>query len=94
VAGADGRDGRDYQGPSYRDMRSEFTDFIAASSAIQMHLPQHKTSRVTANLIHVGGSTGVGFGYARKYGEDSDVTFGVGTSGGKHVVQFGISGEF
>lgn len=92
--GKDGRDGLDYAGPSYRTMREEFSHFIAASSAIQVHLPRTSTNRATANVIYVDGTAGVGFGYARSLDENSDLTFGVGTSGGEYVFQLGVSGEF
>lgn len=92
--GRDGADGMDYAGPSYSYMREKFSHFIAASNSIQVHLPRTKSNRATANVIYVDGVAGVGFGYARSLDENSDLTFGMGTSGGEYVFKLGVSGEF
>ena len=92
--GKEGRDGVDYFGHEYRNLRKEFSNFIAASNSIQVHLPRTKANRVTANVLYVDNTAGVGFGYARSLDENSDLTFGVGTAGGEYVFQLGVSGEF
>lgn len=92
--GKDGRDGMDYFGHEYRNLRKEFSNYLAASNSIQVHLPRTRTNRVTANVLYVDSTAGVGFGYARSLDENSDLTFGVGTAGGEYVFQLGVSGEF
>jgi hypothetical protein len=80
-----------------RTKYERFSHYSAAYSAIQIHLPQDKGSRLTAGVGRSHGETGYGLGYAYKWDDRDDAlafTFGVGTSGGEEAYKASIGFEF
>ena len=101
INGADGRDGRDGVVPQEwinetRTWDTRMHKYMAASDAIQVFLPQDKTSRLTFGVSRIHGQRGVGFGYAYKQDGDDAValTFGMGVSGGETTAKASIGWEF
>lgn len=92
--GKDGRDGLDGVVPNqwYNDIRGH----MAATSAMQVYLPQDKNSRLTIGTSRVMGRTGVGVGYAYRADNESKTAFtlALGRANGARVVQLGVSVEF
>lgn len=102
-AGADGVAGvRGRMGPSgppgtvpnawYNDIAGH----MAATSAMQVYLPQDKNSRLTLGTSRVMGRTGIGFGYAYRATDEGKTAFtlALGRANGAKVVQLGVSVEF
>jgi hypothetical protein len=101
VDGIDGIDGRDADSSLYanaraeaRDWHNEMKDYVAASTAIQIHLPQTKSFRMTLGTARIDGQQGVAVGFAAKLDEEVALTFGLGTSGGETVATGALSFEF
>ena len=71
-------------------------EHVAATTAIQIHLPQKKSFRTTLNTARVGGEQAFGLGFAWKNEDDVALTFGIGKAvgGGDTIVQGGLSWEF
>lgn len=76
----------------YNDIKGHF----AATSAMQVYLPQDKNSRLTLGTSRVMGRTGVGVGYAYRADDESKTAFtlALGRANGAKVVQLGVSVEF
>lgn len=98
IDGADGRDGidgidgadglRGHRGPIGLTGRAaeDFRNYLAATSAAQIYLPQTLSSRLTFGASRIGGTNGLGVGYAYRIPSGKDnaaVTFSLGLSGGK-----------
>lgn len=99
--GIDGKDGRDgIDGiVDYRIIHKEFRtwrNYAAAMQAIQIHLPQDASQRLTLSGSAVNGTTGMGLGYAYKTDRDDNLAFtvGVGTAGGEQVGVISAGFEF
>ena len=90
--GRDGKDGRD--GRDARDYRREFSRYLAASSALDIHLPNGEGNRVSFGASHIAGSTGVSVGFAAQSEDGKAVTLGFGRSGSETLVKAGFSFEF
>lgn len=69
-------------------------DAAAASAAMQVHLPQDSSSRLTFSISSVDGREGLGAGYAFMLDDEHNTAFtvAVGTSGGENAVR--VSGGF
>lgn len=89
VDGVDGRDGRDA-----REWRNEFSRFLAATNALDIHLPNGAGNRVTLGASKVRGMYGVGFGFAGQNEEGKAFTIGVARSGSETLVKGSVSIEF
>jgi hypothetical protein len=75
----------------------DYARYSAAYSAIQIHLPQDKGSRLTASTARSHGQQGYALGYAYKFDDREDglaATLGVGTSGGEEVWVASLGFEF
>lgn len=92
--GSAGTDGKDGTVPRawYDDIRGH----MAATSAMQVFLPQDKNSRLTIGTSRVMGRTGVGVGYAYRANDEGKTAFtlALGRANGAKVVQLGVSVEF
>jgi hypothetical protein len=68
----------------------------AAMQAVQIHLPQDSSSRLTASGSRVGHATGFGLGYAYKFDRDDNlaISAGIGTSAGEEVGVLSVGFEF
>ena len=75
---------------------NESREVAAAQAAMQVHLPQHQTSRLTFSGSHVNGKSGVGVGYAYMLDNDrrSALTLSVGQSGDETAVRGSFGFEF
>jgi hypothetical protein len=71
-----------------------FTDYMAAATALDIDLPQDRGHRLTATGSRVGGTSGVGLGYAYMNEDGVALKAGVARAGGESVVKVGISFEF
>jgi len=99
IDGIDGRDGIDgvvNYTELTRVIRESYIDHLAATTAIQIHLPQDSSQRFTLSGSTVGGTTGIGAGYAYKFDRDDNlaVTAGVGSAGGEQVGVVSVGFEF
>jgi hypothetical protein len=102
IDGKDGRDGIDGEDGvvDYREVNriidKTYSHHWAALSAIQIHLPQDRHSRLTFSGSRVNGETGIGAGYAYKFDRDDNLAIsgGVGTSGGETVGILSLGFEF
>ena len=102
IDGIDGKDGADgivdYNKVNKVIDESFHTwrNYAAAMQAIQIHLPQDSSQRFTLSGSSVGGTTGIGAGYAYKFDRDDNlaVTAGVGSAGGEQVGVVSIGFEF
>ena len=76
--------------------RRELQDVAAAQSAMTVHLPHDQTSRLTTNLSQVGGSTGIGVGYAYMMDNERNTSFtaAVGYAGSETVITGSVGFEF
>lgn len=97
--GRDGVNGKDGVVPiewinETRNWQRDWGRFTAATEAIQVHLPQEQTSRVTFGMSRVHGSTGLGVGYAYKNEDGVAFTVGLGTSHGQTVGKASVGFEF
>jgi hypothetical protein len=94
IDGVDGINGRDGVVPRtwYVDMQ----DYIAATNAAAVHLPQGKDNRITMGFSSVSGSTGVGFGYAHRFNDDNNaaITLSLGAAGSQKVANASVGWEF
>lgn len=92
--GSAGTDGKDGTVPTswYNDIAGH----MAATSAMQVFLPQDKNSRLTIGTSRIMGRTGVGVGYAYRTDDESKTAFtlALGRANGAKVVQLGVSVEF
>ena len=102
VDGKDGRDGIDgvvdYQRINttvHKEFRT-WRNYAAAMQAIQIHLPQDSSQRLTASGSYIDGASGVGLGYAYKFDRDDNlaITAGIGSSGGEEVGVLSLGLEF
>jgi len=71
-----------------------YGEWAAAMDAIQIHLPQDQTQRITFGASRVYGQTGVGVGYAFVNEKGVAFTAGVGTSGGETALKTSVGFEF
>lgn len=105
--GIDGRDGRDGVDGQDGEIPTEWItnthnwyeqarEATAAVSAMQTHLPQDQTSRLTFGASHVNGSTGVGIGFAYILDNDrnSALTVAVGHAGSETAIRGSFGFEF
>jgi hypothetical protein len=71
-------------------------EYMAAQSAMQVHLPQDQRSRITFSMAAVGSNTGIGAGYAYMLDKEKNtaVTLSVGLSGGETAARIGVGFEF
>lgn len=109
--GIDGRDGRDgIDGLNGLDGIVDYTTinrnlnnetarwrhWLAAQSAIQIHLPQDSSQRLTLSGSTVDGTGGVGLGYAYKFDRDDNlaISAGIGSSGDEQVGVLAVGFEF
>ena len=74
----------------------QYYDYLAATEAAQVYLPQNQDSRVTFGVSTVNGTTGLGIGYARRFeGEDAPAfTLALGTAGGETTAKASFGFEF
>ena len=77
-----------------RRWQSKWYNYTAATEAIQIHLPQDQTSRVTFGMSRVRGTSGYAVGYAYKNEKGVAFTLGLGTSGGEQVGKASVGFEF
>lgn len=80
-----------------RTFNIELSEYLAASDAIQIHLPQDQSSRFTIGAAHVNGVTGYALGYGylcRDCERDVALTFGIGKAGSETTVKGSIGWEF
>lgn len=79
-----------------RNFNRSVTDHLAAMQAIQVHLPQDYSSRLTAGASRVNGVTGYGLGYAYKFDSERNwaVTAGVGHARDEEVGMLSVGFEF
>lgn len=96
--GRDGIDGKDGVVPTdwYNEL-SRTRSYLAATEAIQIHLPDDATSRVTFGVSHVYNETGFGVGYGYRCHDcerDVALTIGIGTAGGETAGKASIGWEF
>lgn len=68
--------------------------YVAATEAIQIHLPQQQDHRVTFGFSSFDGHGGMGVGYAFMNKDAVAFTFGLGTAGGETVGKASIGFEF
>lgn len=106
IDGRDGVDGRDGDVPTewynttqtnYDEMISMYDDqrdAMAAATAVQIHLPQEKSFRMTLGTARVNGRQGLGVGFAMKADDQVAFTVGVGQSDSETVVTAAASFEF
>lgn len=102
INGIDGRDGIDGADGvvstawinETRSWNTKFNSFLAASDAIQIYLPDDKSSRVTFGASRVHGQTGVGIGYAYKAENTFALTLGLGASHGEKTGKVSVGWEF
>lgn len=92
VDGADGVDGRN--GKDARDYRAEFSRYLAATNALDIHLPNGAGSRVTLGASRINGLSGIGIGFAGQNEEGKAFTVGVARSGSETLVKGSVSLEF
>jgi len=71
-----------------------YSKYIAATEALQIHLPQDQPSRITFGISSVSGMTGIGIGYAFKNEDGQAFTFGLGTANGENVGKASFGFEF
>ena len=67
---------------------------MAASSALEIDLPQNGGHRVTTMLSSVDGTAGLGIGYAWMDEDGIALKAGIGTSGSETIAKVGFSMEF
>ena len=67
---------------------------IAATEAIQIHLPQEQDHRITFGISEFDGHGGMGIGYAYMSEDAVAITVGLGTAGGETVGKASIGFEF
>jgi hypothetical protein len=72
----------------------KYGKYLAASEAIQIHLPQNQSSRLTFGLGRARSETGLAVGYAYMTEDNIAVTAGLGTSGGEYVGKVSMGFEF
>lgn len=80
-----------------RTFNSTYAKYLAASNAIQIHLPQDATSRLTLGTAYHDGYTGWGIGYGYRCHDcerDLALTFGIGKSGDEVSAKASIGWEF
>ena len=105
IDGIDGQDGRDgidgIDGvvseewiKETRYFNTKYANFLAASNAIQIYLPQDQSSRLTLGVGRVGKTTGAGVGYAFKTESGVALTLGIGSAGGEEVGVASVGFEF
>jgi hypothetical protein len=69
--------------------------YLAASTALDIPLPQQGNHRLSLTGSQVGGTTGVGVGYAYKDEDGVGLKIGIATAGSDTtVVQIGVSTEW
>ena len=79
---------------TYYQRFGSWSEYVAATEAIQIHLPQQQNHRVTFGMSTVNGREGVGLGYAYMSEDAIAFTLGLGTSGGHTVGKASIGFEF
>lgn len=99
--GVDGKNGRDGEVPTewinnVYNLFDESRDYLAATVAMQVYLPQEQTSRLTFSGSRVGNTTGLGVGYAYMMdnSRNTALTLAVGRAGGETAVSGSIGFEF
>lgn len=73
---------------------NRMSKYVAATEAIQIHLPQQQDHRVTFGLSSFDSTLGAGIGYAYMSEDAVAFTFGLGTAGGYAVGKASIGFEF
>lgn len=75
---------------------SRWRHYLAASTAIQIHLPQDSSQRFTLSGSSVDGTSGVGAGYAYKFDREDNLSIsaGIGSSGGETLGVLSVGFEF
>ena len=79
---------------TYYHRLGDFGKTIAASEAIQIHLPQVQDHRVTFGVSSFDGHSGMGIGYAFMNEDAVAFTVGLGTAGGDTVGKASVGFEF
>jgi hypothetical protein len=79
---------------SYSYRFGRFTDYMAASAALDIDLPQDRGHRLTATGTRVDGRSGVGFGYAYMNEDGVAMKAGIARAGDENIVKVGVSFEF
>lgn len=97
--GVDGVDGRDGVVPTewineVHYFNDKFRRYLAASEALQIHLPQDQESRLTLGFGSAGNKLGFGLGYAFVNEDGVALTAGFGTSGREYIGKASIGFEF
>ena len=71
-------------------------EVIAAQTAMQVHLPQDRHSRMTGGISRIGNTTGYAIGYAYMMDNDRNTAFtvAVGMAGSETAVQGSVGFEF
>jgi len=77
-----------------RQFNDKYSKYLAASEAVQIHLPQNQNQRFTIGMSTVHSQTGLGIGYAWMDDDDIALTVGIGRSGGENLGKIGFSFEF
>lgn len=74
----------------------EIRDAAAANAAMQVHLPQDQTSRLTFGVSQVHSTTGIAVGYAYMLDNDNNTAFtlAIGTAGDETAVRATAGFEF
>jgi hypothetical protein len=99
--GRDGVDGKDGEVPTQwitnvNKLYDQSRDYLAAATALQVHLPQDQKYRLTANMSRVGNATGVGAGFAYVLDDERNTafTFAVARAGSETAVHGSVGFEF
>jgi hypothetical protein len=74
----------------------KYRDIAAAEAAMQVHLPQNQTSRLTFGMSRLSSTSGYALGYAYMIDNERNtaVTFAVGTAGDETAVKASLGFEF
>ena len=71
-------------------------EIVAAQTAMQVHLPQDRHSRMTGGISRIGNTTGYAIGYAYMMDNDRNTAFtvAIGMAGSETAVQGSVGFEF
>ncbi len=94
-SGASGKDFTQFLREA-RGLAKSYGQYMAATQAAQVYLPQDKRSRLTFGISRVRGNTGLGIGYALKLDDEDRTAFtlSLGVSGGETVGNASVGFEF